>query len=285
MLQQNFGNATISPALRLEWDEKAGTELVPQLNASYKLNQLQLRGSAGRTIRQADFTERYNNYNRPFVPGGRIGNPGLDAESSWSYEAGMDYILNKQLKISSSYFFRSYKGLIDWAATPYNEMPRKANLSATGKYELSKNVAEVKTSGFETDIQLIKPFTASHQLYATLGVVIVNSETSEGVPSLYLTSYARFLTNFVLQYSAPQYSISINGLYKNRKPQDGSAFYTKLSRDYFVMNIKAEVIVLKNRLSIFAQADNLLDQSYTDVIGTMMPGRWFMGGLKVSLVK
>jgi iron complex outermembrane receptor protein len=51
------------------------------------------------------------------------------------------------------------------------------------------------------------------------------------------------------------------------------------------MNIKAEVFLIKNKLSVFAQADNLLDQTYTDVIGTIMPGRWWMGGLKLSLAK
>jgi iron complex outermembrane receptor protein len=285
MLQHNFGNLFISPALRLEWDERAGSELVPQVNASYRLNNLHLRGSAGRTIRQADFTERYNNYNRPLVTGGRIGNPDLEAESSWSYEGGLDYLIGDQLKISSSYFYRRYKGLIDWAATAYNEMPRRVNLITTGKYELSKNIAAVKTSGFETDVQLVKPLRKERQLYATWGLVIVNSETSEGIPSLYLTSYARFLTNFVVQYSAPRYSISANGLYKNRKPQMGSAYYTKLSRDYFVMNLKAEVYLLKKKLSLFAQADNLLNETYTDVIGTIMPGRWWMGGLKLSLAK
>jgi vitamin B12 transporter len=286
VLQQSIGQSfTISPALRLDWDERAGSELIPQLNLSYKLNQLQLRGSAGRTIRQADFTERYNNYNRALVTGGRIGNPDLAAETSWSYEAGVDFFLNSNLKISASYFQRDYNELIDWSATAYMDMPRKSNLVSNGRYELAKNVSDVETKGFETDIRYIKTFSNKHRLYTNAGLVVVNSETSEGVATIYLTSYARFLTNFSINYSAPWFSIGVNGLYKNRKPQAGSAFIAKLSRDYFVLNVKAEGFILKEKLSAFVQADNLLDQSYSDILGAIMPGRWLMGGLKLSLSK
>lgn len=286
MLQQAFGSAfMISPALRLDWDERAGTELIPQLNLSYKVGKFQLRGSAGKTIRQADFTERYNNYNRALVTGGRIGNPDLAAETSWSYEAGADFYATDNLKISSSYFQRDYNELIDWAATPYADMPRKSNLTATGKYELAKNVSEVETRGFETDIQYIKTFNNKHRLFTTAGVVVVNSETSEGAATIYLTSYARFLGNFGINYTAPWFSIGVNGLYKNRKAQPGNAFIAKLSGDYFILNVKAEGFVIKDKLSVFAQADNLLDRYYSDILGSIMPGRWLMGGLKLSLSK
>ncbi len=85
----------VSPALRLD-----NNELIPQLNAAYKLPHFQLRASAGKTIRQADFTERYNNYNKILVTSGSIGNPDLDAERSFSYETGADYFLGNTLKIA-----------------------------------------------------------------------------------------------------------------------------------------------------------------------------------------
>lgn len=87
ILNQTIGNYfSLAPALRLEWDEQSGTELVPQINLSFKKGSWQLRGSAGKTIREADFTERYNNYNKTFVVSGSIGNPALEAERSFSYD-------------------------------------------------------------------------------------------------------------------------------------------------------------------------------------------------------
>ncbi|RYZ21629.1 MAG: TonB-dependent receptor, partial [Chitinophagaceae bacterium] len=82
ILNQQFGEHFFTaPSARLEWNERAGWDLIPQVNLSYKKGQLQLRGSAGKTIRDADFTERYNNYNRSSVASGqRLGNPSLETE-------------------------------------------------------------------------------------------------------------------------------------------------------------------------------------------------------------
>lgn len=66
---QSLNNFSYSPSLRLDYAENSGTELIPQLNLSYRLEKFQLRGSIGKTIREADFTERYNNYNKAFVSG------------------------------------------------------------------------------------------------------------------------------------------------------------------------------------------------------------------------
>jgi iron complex outermembrane receptor protein len=74
----------------------------------------------------------------------------------------------------------------------------------------------------------------------------------------------------------------MNGNYKKRKPQTATAINANLSRDYFVMNLRTEVYLLK-KFSVFAQADNLFDTDYSDLLGSQMPGRWLMGGLKLGL--
>jgi iron complex outermembrane receptor protein len=52
-----------------------------------------------------------------------------------------------------------------------------------------------------------------------------------------------------------------------------------------VLNSKVEAFVIPQMLSLFIQVDNLLDENYTDILGSQMPGRWFMGGIKISLTK
>ncbi len=270
---------TVLPALRLDWHERRGLETIPQLSMSYALDHLTFRGSAGKTIRDADFTERYNNYNKAKVLSGRIGNPDLEAETALAYEAGIDYVTSKKLKVSASYFSRSHKGLIDYAPTPYADMPRKSNLVETGTYALAKNLSAVTIKGVELDLSY--SWDLSHGTIITdLGLLWAEGHSKEGASSFYLSSFARFLGNFSASYQHRRFGISFTGLYKERKSQSASAISAKLSSDYLVVNGKAELNLLRDKAAIFVQADNIFDVAYSDLLGAEMPGRWLMGGLK-----
>jgi vitamin B12 transporter len=181
----------ISPALRIDHTENSRTELIPQLNLSYKTGIVQWRGSIGKTIRQADFTEGYNNYNKTLVTSGSIGNPNLEAERSLSYEAGADIYIKSNWRIASTLFQRDQQKVIDWTPTAYNDMPRKTNLSPTGTYALASNIAKVKTAGFETDIQYQQQWSKGRKIMASMGFVWLDSKISEGTPSFYLSSHAK----------------------------------------------------------------------------------------------
>lgn len=285
VLNQQLGKLFLSPAARIEYNERYGWEFVPQINLSYKTSKLQVRGSAGKTIRDADFTERYNNYKKPFVSSGRIGNPDLEAEHSFSYETGADYFWMNTLKLSATWFQRFHKGLIDYVPTAYNDMPRKVNLTPAGSYALAKNISSVNTNGFETEAQFSKQLKKGQQVWITMGMTWLKSASSSATPSFYVSSHARFLENFNLFYSSQRFSVALNGIYKKRDPQTTTANIAKVSEDYFVMNAKAEVFVVKKLLSVFVQADNLFDTNYADLLGAQMPGRWIMGGVKVAFAK
>ncbi|QHS59964.1 TonB-dependent receptor plug domain-containing protein [Chitinophaga agri] len=273
---------TLSPAIRLDWDEGSGSELVPQLNASYRTGRFQVRGSAGKTIRNADFTERYNNNNKPLVTSGKIGNPDLKAEGSFSYEAGADYF-GKHLRVSSTLFQRRYNDLIDWTTTPYANMPYKGNLSPTGTYSLATNISKMVTSGLEADIQWSKTYHAKHTFSATGGATWLYSDIREGQSSFYISSHARFLLNGMLQYRNQLFAINVNGLYKVRDPQSAANIKGAVTKEYFIANVKADVFLIKNKLSVSAEVDNVFDKSYADLTGAQMPGRWVMGGVRLTL--
>ncbi|HRO47897.1 TonB-dependent receptor [Agriterribacter sp.] len=279
--QQIAQHFVVRPSVQLVLFEKIPAEFVPQLDLSYKINNWQIRGSAGKTIRDADFTERYNNYNKPSIPNGqRVGYPGLKAERSFSYEAGADWFLQDKLKISSTFFQRFHQRLIDYSNTEYGDMPRKENLSPAGVYALAKNIATVNTSGFETDIQYLHTLNENQSISASAGFVWLNSKSSDTVPSFYISSHAKFLTNFSLVYQCHNLTASLTGLYKQRQEQSASAIQANITPDYFIMNAKIEYAFFHKSLSVFAQADNIFNRQYSDLLGTPMPGRWLMGGVK-----
>lgn len=275
----------LMPSLRAEFIGNNQPEILPQLNASWHVQQFQLRASGGRTIRDADFTERYNNYNKALVQGGSIGNPNLIPEVSWNYEAGFDWFYHSQLKVSSTFFQRFHSKLIDWVSTAYVDMPRKDNLAQTGSFALAKNISEVNTVGWEMDIQYVKKFSEKQQMSLNAGCVWMNSNSSEKNTSFYISSHARFLTNFNLQYQIGNAAISFTGIYKSRNPQQATAIDATVSKNYFVLNGRASYGFIKNRLSVFAQVDNIFDQQYSDLLGAKMPGRWLQGGVNFKWAK
>jgi vitamin B12 transporter len=200
------GGFTFAPALRLDWHERRGLELVPQVSAGYSIRAVRLRGSAGKTIRDADFTERYNNYRKPLVTSGRIGNPDLAAETSVNYEVGADFTGISNLKISGTFFQRFHEGLIDYVNTPYADMPRKNNLSPAGTYALARNIAEVEITGAELDLQYVHHYTTTTALRGGIGATWAQAKSGDGAAAnaLYLSSFARLLVNANLGYMAKQ---------------------------------------------------------------------------------
>ncbi|HJV20363.1 MAG TPA: TonB-dependent receptor plug domain-containing protein [Sediminibacterium sp.] len=284
VLNQGIGQyITTSAAIRVDHNNNSSTDWSPQINLSYKRKTIQVRASAGKTFRQADFTEQYNNYNKPFVTGGSIGNPDLLAERSFSYEAGVDFFIGQSWKISTGLFRREQEMLIDWVPTAYADMPRKDNLSPLGNYALAKNIGKVNTSGWETDVQFSRSINQQQRVWATVGLVWLDSKISDAAPSFYLSSHAKFLANFNLVYTYNWLGIQLNGLYKTRTAQPGTANFAGVSRDYFVANIKLSASLIKNKAGVFVEADNVFDLQYSDLLGAPMPGKWFKGGIKLDL--
>jgi vitamin B12 transporter len=276
-----FENFNLSPALRLDWNERSGWEFVPQVNLSYHFNHFQFRGSIGKTIRDADFTERFNNYNKAFVTSGRVGNPLLEAERSTSYEAGIDFILNHYFRISATAFARDHIKLIDWAPTAFADMPRKENLSPTGTYALAKNIATVNTTGAEIDFQFLKQLNEYNRLWALLGITWLKSKGSNNTPSFYISSHARFMSNFTIQYTMKRLGLSANGIYKKREPQSATAIHAEIKEDFFMMNVKTEYFLPVMRSGIFLQVDNIFDHKGQDLLGSVLPGRWLSAGFNI----
>jgi iron complex outermembrane receptor protein len=163
-------------------------------------------------------------------------------------------------------------------------MPRQDNLTSTGTYALAKNIAAVTTTGFETDLQFQHQWQ-QHQLIVNGGILWLDSKTSEAKPSFYLSSHARFMSNFNLQYVYKNVAISLTGIYKFRNPQQGNALIAPVSQDYFLLNGRISYAILKNKLQVFVQADNIFDQYYSDLLGAVMPGRWLQAGVRWQWVR
>jgi len=160
IIQANDLHITLS--LRGDYDENYQLELSPQLNISYDLQKLTFRGSAGRSIRAADYTERFVSNNlENLTPGRSLGNPFLKAESSWSSEFGMDFIATKYYKFKFTSFARISNDLIDYVLTIEKDIiqiTENNDLQEDADYYFASNISNIRTYGLEFETVFRKGF-------------------------------------------------------------------------------------------------------------------------------
>jgi iron complex outermembrane receptor protein len=270
---------TLGSGLRLVNDRNYGTAFLPQANLAYRTGIVVFKINAGRAIRSADFTERYNNYNKTIVNSGNIGNPNLNAEKSWSYETGADLVL-PNLRISGTVFYRNQDEVIDWTPTPYADMPRKINLAPTGSFALAKNIKKVNTSGIELDINYSRRFNSNQQLYITASATFLHSESSDSIPSFYIISHAKSLLQQTVLYTYKNIGLGITSIYKERKSLEAPGIKALINKNYWLVNAKLDYRF--KRFAAFVAIDNIGNIEYSDLLGSRMPGSWTKAGLSVS---
>jgi iron complex outermembrane receptor protein len=276
-------NIFINESLRIDWDQSYGWIIIPQINGSWVNGNLTTRASIGKGVRDADFTERYNNYNKSIVTSGSIGNPYLQAEKSWSYELGADYRMGSNFKWGATAFLRDQNNLIDWTPTPYPMMPRQSNLVINGSYSLATNVSSVKTKGIETDLTYNKKWGEDYELNLSTGLVWLSSTSPNKTPSFYISSHARFLWNEQIIFRARKLQLSVNSVYKIRNTQTASAINATLSPNYFLVNSKFSYLTTKRKGNVFLEITNLTNTPYSDLLGAIMPSRWITAGFQLTL--
>ena len=269
---------SLNESIRLDWDESYGWQLIPQINASYNRGKFTWRSSISKGIRDADFTERYNNYNKTLVAAGNIGNPSLQPERSWNYEAGIDFRPLNRFILSLTAFYRDQTNLIDWKPTPFAQMPRPINLTPTGNYALATNLFAVQTKGIELDFRYRTSWGDKNELTLSSGIVWMESAAGQSTPSFYLSSHARFLWNTQIISQWKNWTISLTTLYKERNTLSAPAIQASISPNYFLMNTRISYLTPLKFLSIQLECTNLTNTSYSDLLGSRMPGRWFNGG-------
>ncbi|MEO1263953.1 MAG: TonB-dependent receptor [Bacteroidota bacterium] len=270
----------INGGVRLDYDENYETEISPQINISYALPSIVLRAAVGRSIRAADYTERYVSNNlQNLTPGRSLGNPDLAAERSWSEEIGFDYFINNNWKIKATAFIRQSDNLIDYVNTNESEISGVGNLQENENYFFAKNISSVNTRGFEIENQLNKSISENIYLQLNIGYTYLETSNDEDIISVYISSHARHLINSSFILNANRFNFSINGIYKNRNVQQAETINSALEESYAVFSSRVGYFLTEN-FGINMQLHNMLDKKYQNILGARMPGRWFMGGIK-----
>lgn len=269
----------VSASLRADYDQNYGLEWLPQLNVSYVFEKIVLRAAAGRSIRAADYTERYVSNNlMNLTPGRSLGNPDLLAERSWSQEIGLDYYVGKTLQLKATGFIRNSDNLIDYVSKNQTEIGDIGNLQEGADYFFAQNISEVTTQGVELEAWYTKRVKTVGTLKFSLGYTYLNTSNEANTVSVYLSSHARQLLTSSLILHHKWFDFSFTGLYKERDPRAAAAINSELEPSYSVWNGKLGARIQKY-VVVSVQVNNLFDVDYQNILGAKMPGRWISGGI------
>ncbi len=282
MLSYNLSmDLSLSGGLRLDYDEVYGLELMPQVNLSYMAGDWIFRGSAGRTIRSPDFTERFisRGMEGPLAPGRNLGNPFLVAERAWSMEAGFDRRIGRIINLSMTGFYRFSRDLIDYIVTPAEDIPDRDNLFPEEEYFFAQNIGLMNTWGIESWLSgqhSLQNETTIDWGFSYQGLL---SRSDSAIVSKYLSAHARNLIQARIGVRTNLFSLQLNTMYKTRDAEVAQEISQALTPEYMVWNLKADVYLINRRLVLSLQVNNLLNQQYSDILGARMPGRWIQGGI------
>lgn len=276
-------NLVLTTVAREDYDENYGFEFCPQINAAYNLSNMALRASAGRSIRAADYTERYNN-NIALKTYIRLGNPNLIAERGWSEEIGINYYPLKNTLFKATIFSRQSSNIIDYILTNESEIGSVSDvgsLTPGEDYLFAKNIKDINVNGFELELNTKFLLSESSTLDWQMGYTY--TDISNDNLGIYLSSFAKHLVNSQLIFNHDFFQFSISGLYKERTAQAAESISSELQSSYGLLNARVGYGFMDNKVTVSLQILNLLDKEYQNILGAKMPGRWLMGGISWRL--
>ncbi len=278
--QQNQWNVIAS--LRGDYDDNYQFEFSPSVNVSYVMPQLVLRGSVGKSIRAADYTERFVSNNLTNLsPGRNLGNPDLLAERSWSQEIGVDYTPIEPWRLSVTGFSRQSSNLIDFVSANEGEIGSVSeigSLQAGADYFFAQNIFDVVTSGVEVESNYTRTLGDNMTFSWTLGYTLMNTTNEEDIISVYISSHAKHLVANRVVLRGKNLSIGVNSLYKQREARVASSINSELEESYWLWNTRIGYD-LTDGAGIHLDVRNVFDKAYQNILGAQMPGRWLMGGV------
>jgi iron complex outermembrane receptor protein len=256
---------TLNQSTRVDADPTYGVEPTPQLYASYTLDRVTLRAGVGRAVRAPNYVERYVSY------GGNRGTPDLNAETSWSGEAGLDVRAAPGVSLHATGFHRRTRDLIDYA------LP-----SSDAEVFTALNLHRVRTTGLELEGRLARSLGRNRvRLTSTYTFLDATLEEQRSVLDYkYALTSARHLLQGSAAVTRGGVTVGLQGLWKDRLAAPSGA-----TDRYGVIHgrVGYTADVAGQRLTLSVEARNLLDREYSEVFDAPMPRRTFTIGARLDL--
>ena len=250
----DFG-LNINTGLRVNNHSEYGSHLVYNVNPSYSIvnnnGYVKLMGSFATSYITPSLTQLFGQYGA---------NSDLEPEENRTIEGGVEYASNNKLRVSALYFNRKEENFVFYGADGYDNAENTIDASGfeveldwtpIGNFNIGTNYTFTERKG-DNAIRLPK-----HKLNAFFGYSF--SER----------------TNVSLNYS----------MTGKRTDTDFASFpYVDVDLDsYSLLDFYISHKLVNNKLTIFLNANNILNEEYTEILGFTTKGRNIRVGLNLSL--
>jgi len=247
--ENRIANLFLNASARVDYYSTFKTHFSPSLNLGYALfPELTIRAGAAESFRVPTFTELY------YSTAANKGNPGLQSEKAWNYEAGLNYT-SEGASVFATVFLRNTKKIIDWM--------RKSPSSAWQ----AENIGEFDMYGVESRLKLeLEKFIETGFLKSvTLRYAFLEGPSKKGITSKYVLEYLKhnLITN--LECALP-FGITEELNFSFRKRQG----YEK----YFLLDLITykDVEFKKGKANLFLKLSNVFNTEYCEQGEIKMPG-------------
>jgi iron complex outermembrane receptor protein len=240
--------------LRVDHFSRYGTVWTPGLGLAWRpAERWKLRAFAGKAFRAPSFTELY--YWSP----SNQGNPALLPERAATLEGGADWFGAAGSQVSGTAFVRWDREMVDWIRVGPLEPWRAANI---GRAAVAGG-----------SIHAARPLAAGLRLqggYALNGLAL-------GQP-------VDFESKYVLDYCRHHLAAQLTGAWGAATTWSVSVHHkVRAGVDRRYTLLAARAARRWRNLEFHVRAENLLNESYEEVLGVPMPGRAVYGGVSVDL--
>lgn len=262
------GRLSLSAGARLEKNSAFGAKWTPRGAASYRLaRSTYLRASAGLGITDPSLLQNY--YRDPYA----VGNPALRPERTASYEAGLvQEWFRRRLRTEAAAFSSSFRDLIIFTSLPYPQPGTWQNLEAGRarglEFSSQARIASwLAVSGAYTRMWTrVTRSSSPNSPFTGVGQELPRRAGNSGAASVSLTP--------------PRFAFQAGAIFVGER-QDPDQYMFGVNRNRGYQNLYAAgSLRLAKRVSPFFRAENLLDQSYQEVLGYPALRRNIHGGLR-----
>lgn len=236
-----------------------GWQVFPGIDAGYYfLPSWKVFVNASTGQRLPTYTDLY--YKGP----SNIGNDKLSPEKAGYTEGGLQYN-HRHLFAQASYFYRNISEFIDWV-----------RLANTDPWQ-PRNFQSINTSGIT--------FQSRYQLSEHLGLSD-NYKFGLNVSYTYLhpqiENTGSEISKYAIEALKHQFIASLQSTFFNKLQFNAATRYQYRinANDYTLVDLRVGYQL--NKLNIYADVNNLLDQQYKEIGVMPLPGRWYTLGLRMN---